>query len=119
VEKMSESPRRQLQELRLWGKSSTRKTNSTSCTRSGSALPLICGPVACYVLLLSDIVVRYEHGGYKGDVSGGRLRLPYATTSHIFFFNSLSAFYLCSSLRYKTLPFHCCALTLQDFKDAM
>jgi hypothetical protein len=21
--------------------------------------------------------------------------------------------------RYKTLPFHCCALTLQDFKDAM
>ena len=39
---------------------------------------------------------KYEHGGFKGDVAGGRLRLPY-----------------------KTLPFHCCALTLQDFKDAM
>ena len=36
---------------------------------------------------------KYEHGGFKGDVAGGRLRLPY-----------------------KTLPFHCCALTLQDFK---
>jgi hypothetical protein len=60
-----------------------------------------------------DILTRYEHGGFKGDVAGGRLRLPCACTR----LHSTAS--VTCGCRYKTLPFHCCALTLQDFKDAM
>jgi hypothetical protein len=58
---------------------------------------------------------RYEHGGFKGDVAGGRLRLPYARARLSF----VHCVFVMVGCRYKTLPFHCCALTLQDFKDAM